>query len=406
MVAILEYNQISFHLNPNLSKIAVLNISTENLKKVLLTTDNNLILIYIHEGNINIHMNEIELGDQDEVGESQSTVSEDVPLKEILNSLRLLIEDRINYIREISYTSLQVLHVNRNIEINKPLKISGPVIIKAGSVKNLTIFSEDLESTNDKLLHDIIWMNRRINQLLNKIDPPKRTSRSSRQTNNPSKMIIKNLHYNGDEFKNLLRKSTDNTISKPSLISKIVLEKNLKVNDNKINKIIIHDAALRYPNRTQRINGLKTFDYIITENIGMPSFNEASKQGHSFRTKGDLSSSISGTVSVMNLKIRSVNNIPWNQLEEGLKFKQSRIIHGNLYVNRPSLIQNISTHSLQDQETNKFFTKTSNQNVYSTIGINGLYTPSISTELLNGMNFKDVVALAGQQNIINSEYFL
>lgn len=364
-------------------------------------------------------MIEIEINQEHIVEETVSGAQEHEFINDKMNELRLLFESKGEVIREINDVASTVLRKDKSASIQSPVKTAAPVYIKNGLIKSLSVHCDPLNVNAEHLLHDIVSINARTNDLMQHLRPydanyghfVERFKRDFKRDFKTTKFIVKNLHYEGPEFKNLLLKSSPQTIS--AVVNVQSIEANqLNVTKNIINNIDINDVVTHGFDET--ITGLKTFNRITSKTLNSKIINDVkvipdiARERASFRAfKGeDGFLSFPHDISVDKLQINRINSLPWSHIEKSTEMKVTNQINGNLYIKRPSIVRHLNVDSINHIAFPDLMTKENDQQIESVIWINKFFAPSISTRTVNGVKFKENVALQGQENHIRCKYLL
>lgn len=414
-------NEFVFTVNPDVTdSIINTRISTLYLYKftfIELQESNRkyLVLFYRYPSHFNIQMIEMEINHEHIVGETlTSTQHEQEFIKEKMRELRQILESRGAIVREINEISSLVIRKDKEAKI-KSMKVTEPVLIENGMIDSLSVHSDlPLKSTPETLLNEIGLISARTSDLMHHIRPTEyeRYKREFTPNFKTKKIIAKNLHYEGPEFENLILKSQPNTLRSVVNVKSLEIMGNLNVTQNVVNKIDLNDVVTH--DFIDRINGVKTFETINVETLHAPVINDVKvvsdvpKSRVSFRAVDgeDGFMSLPHDISIENLQVNRVNSLPWVELEKSSEVKSSNEIKGNLYMKRPSLVRNLNVDAVNSISVSDLMTKASDQDVNSVVWINRFFAPSISTRTVNGVNFKETVALQGQENHIRCKYFL
>uniref|UniRef100_A0A336LL58 CSON011314 protein n=1 Tax=Culicoides sonorensis TaxID=179676 RepID=A0A336LL58_CULSO len=412
-----------FFVNPDLTEsITNTDISPLYLYKISfveLEESNRkyIVLFYLYPSYLNIQMLEVEINQNHIVGETQPRNHEHESIKIKMNELRLLLESRSSTIREIDNLASDVIRKDKSMHIEKPLSIAKPVFLTNGLIKSLEVHSNPLKATAEQLLHDIVSINSRTFHLIQNLTPfnsytnmvyNDRFKRDFKPHYKTVKFIAKHLHYDGPEFKNLLLKSTSNAV--PVIINAQTLETNyIYINKNIINHIDINDIVINEYNDT--ITGHKSFKKIkaktlltnqINERNVNPDFSVPTKT--SFRALEGQENYMSHhhDLTIDKLQVSQINSLPWIEIEENSVVKEKKHVKGNIYLKRASIARNLKVDSVNDIDISDIMTKQGDQQIHSSIWINNFYAPTISSRSVNGINFRENVALQGQENHIQS----
>ncbi|XP_063705250.1 uncharacterized protein LOC134834483 [Culicoides brevitarsis] len=399
-----------FSLNADLTQsLSTTHIPTSFLYKISFITTSQakfLILFYRYPSHLNIQMIEMEINQEQIVGETAKFTAEQDVIKEKMNELRFLLESKGEIMREIDDVAKAVLRRDMPATIQAPVTVDGPLRIASGEINANVHVEESIKSTADEILHEIVGINVRFGALMSHLNPTERRyKRAFKPDYKTTKFIVKNLHYDGPEFKDLLLKSTSKVTS---VVNSGTFEtlNGLNLTKNVINNINLNDVV--HQGSSEIITGAKTFNHVTTKTLKVKKINEVQvtdlPKHRSFRAvQGeDGFKSLPHDVTVDKIRFNRVNSLPWTNLERASDLKKSYHINGDLYLKRNSIVRQLNVNAVNNFPVGDLLTKNGDQQISSVIWINQFFAPSITTKTVNGINFKENVALQGQENHIRS----
>lgn len=421
LIGIQLNDALVFSLNADISQAVTNNdISTLFLYKITFvelpqTNRKYLVLFYLYPSHLNIQMIEIEINQEHIVSETVSgPYREQEVIKEKMNELRLILESKGEIVREINEVASTVLRKDKSASIQSPVKTAAPLYIQNGLIKSMSVHCDPLKGNAEQLLHEIVGINARLDDLTQHMRPNhdhyNRYKRAFKPDYKTTKFIVKNLHYEGPEFKNLLTKSGPTIFSSVVNVQSIETTQQVNITKNIINNINLNDIVRHGSDET--ITGLKTFNHITASTLHAKTVNDVKvtadiPKARSFRALDteDGFQSLPHDVSVDKLQINSINSLLWNEIESSADLKTTNHINGNLYFKKPSIVRHLNVDAVNHIPVPDLMTKDSDQQIESVIWINKFFAPSISTRTVNGVNFKENVALQGQENHIKCKSF-
>lgn len=146
------------------------------------------------------------IADLEQVNEAEP-VRETEKVHEKLNELRFLLEKREGFIHKIRNATADVLRTDKPAHIKSIVNMQQPFYLGSGTIKELHLNTVDLTATPSELLQNVAWIVNQTNQLSDLVAPKSRKKRTT-DTSTPlpshkskKKIVVKNLHYEGPQFK-------------------------------------------------------------------------------------------------------------------------------------------------------------------------------------------------------------
>lgn len=168
------------------------------------------------------------------------------------------------------------------------------------------------------------------------------------------------------------------------------------------------------PNTIVRVLGTKEFESIRAEHLSLDYLNDHPVpqpptrpiQPNTFRNAatGEHVVTLSGDVAAASVQIGAVNGLAWRELQKAAEFTKNPVINGDLILTKPVSVKKLQVERIDGDFVENLMTKHTDQEVHASVLIKQFHSENIVAHQVNGVNFKEMVALQGQENHIKCKF--